>query len=713
MRTSITGAALLLAGAGAAGFAAAADTNGSGIALNGSDTLADVTNNDVFSACSAQFGDWTTNPITYQGGGSRVGAGNMDQSLQAVSPMSSALKNTEFCTNAASVYTAPAVSASAGLTAGLLVGLDGVAISANQINSCSSSVANGIGGATVAVTNDGTGTPATNPPASCPGCVAGSYTFGDATQTKFANQASFDALAVLYFGFTHDGTYSGCGSPVRKSLIKNWKNLFSSDCAAGDATCSAGLTHAWRRSDLSGTTDAFVSIINPPAGTVANGKGASVAVGIGSLPSLIAAGVTGAAAKSNPFCNSLDANTNPAPITPGGSSDFSDADPVRTNCVPGVDTVCEGFKLQTTTGGNFAGDLGVVLPVLIPDAAATHPVDLYPQTACTAACVPVPAFKTSQAGKYPGFLCPNGLPPTGGNFCFMPFAGSASSPNPQCVASNQTKCVDVVGGKPDGRRYNLVTVVPSTQIPSAFRTGTFQFSVDATSPVPRILNGSFHRIHSVVPGANYAASIGAETGTTGICQQGDDTSQIGCLTDSDPCSIGYAGRESAQGFPGLAQTVNGVTTLNPTSQPLKGLAVNGTPPFTPGADPDLAIKNLLAASGTTPLYPLSRRLYFATIYGFGNLQGHEKELAQCYGTNSIVSSAMSNNGFVPAPTGVSCLDYPQTQGTGTPAPNAQGSGNVALGGCATAPGSNTDACTGAGQLTDINGNPVPEATETF
>jgi hypothetical protein len=39
----------LLAGAGAAGLAAAADTNGNGIAMNGSDTLFEVTNNDVFS----------------------------------------------------------------------------------------------------------------------------------------------------------------------------------------------------------------------------------------------------------------------------------------------------------------------------------------------------------------------------------------------------------------------------------------------------------------------------------------------------------------------------------------------------------------------------------------------------------------------------------------------------------------------------------------
>ncbi len=209
----------------------------------------------------------------------------------------------------------------------------------------------------------------------------------------------------------------------------------------------------------------------------------------------------------------------------------------------------------------------------------------------------------------------------------------------------------------------------------------------------------------MVPGTNYAAGVGTETGTTGVCQQGDDTSQIGCLTDSDPCSVGYAGRESAQGFPGISG--------KPTSQPLKALAINGTPPFTPGLDPDVAIKNLLAAPGTTPFYPLARRLWLATIYGFGNLQGHELELVQCYATSTIMNSAMTNNGFVPAPAGVTCVDYPETAGTSTPPANVQGSGSVALGGCGNS--TNTDACTQtisgvtSSVLKDINGNDVPES----
>src|SRR5262252_2107141 len=109
MRTSMIGAALLLAGAGAAGLAAAAaDTNGSGLALNGSDTLFDVTTS-VISTCSTQgFNTDNTGGDTYKGGGSGVGAGQMvglsGVAQQSISPMSRALKNSEFCSIPTTTY---------------------------------------------------------------------------------------------------------------------------------------------------------------------------------------------------------------------------------------------------------------------------------------------------------------------------------------------------------------------------------------------------------------------------------------------------------------------------------------------------------------------------------------------------------------------------------------------------------------------------------
>jgi hypothetical protein len=229
-----------------------------------------------------------------------------------------------------------------------------------------------------------------------------------------------------------------------------------------------------------------------------------------------------------------------------------------------------------------------------------------------------------------------------------------------------------------------MSLATSQITPAAARGATpFQISQDANK---RFLSGAYYRIHGTTAGANNVPDPVA--GTTGLCQENDDTSQIGCLTDSDPCSVGFAGREAAKSYPG--------TGAPPTPQPafLKALAVNGPPPFTPSSvnpDPDTALKNLLQPSGTTPLYPLSRRLYFNTIYGFSNLLGGEKELATCYGTNSIVTSAVSSHGFVAIPGGVQCLDYPETASTTTPAPNVQGTGNVALGGCGNA--TDTNACT--------------------
>jgi hypothetical protein len=638
-----------LAGVGAASLAAAADTTGSNIALNGSDTLFDVTQ-QVISNCGTQFSDFGTQGISYLGGGSGVGAGQMDANAQQVSPMSRALKNSEYCSIAS--------PASPGLTESLLVGIDGVAIVANDTNSCSSTATNGVGTTSAfAVTNDGTSTGGT--PATCPGCDASNnYTFGATGSTLYSGQPSFDALAVLYFGLTHDGTYN-CASPVRKSLIRNWKNLFASDCAAGDTTCSAGLTHAWRRSDLSGTTDAFVSVINPP------GKG------IGTLSTA----TVGKAAKSNPFCNSVDAQASGTSVTSfGGASDFSDQDPVRTNCVAGKDGVCEGFKFGTTSGA-FAGDLGVVQVVLVPDTTTALQSDFYPAVNCTASCTLVAPIKGNQIPA--GYKCPGGGATIGGA-CLMPFSGTSASPDPRCITAATTKCADLTG-RPDGRQYNLVTVVNATQIATAQKgTTPFQFALDANK---RIMTGSFFRIHAASAGANEVPNT--TTGASGLCQENDDTSQIGCLADSDPCSVGYAGREAAKGYPGTITPP--ATTAVPQPDQLKALAVNGTPPFTPSgvsSDPDAALKNLLQPAGTTPLYPLARRLYFATIYGFGNLLGGEKELAGCYGNNNIIGPAISGHGFVAVPGGVQCLDYPEdSTTTSAPPPNTQGAGNVALAGC--------------------------------
>ena len=685
MRTSIIGGAFLLVGVGAA-TVAALEPGGNNIALNGSDTLFDVTQ-DVITQCKSTFNGSDGNPtfasynITYKGGGSGAGSAQMQAGLQQITPMSRALKNTEYCSGSTS-------PASPGLTADLLVGIDGIAIVANPVTACdtnTSAPANGVGTlAAFEVTSDGTATGAPVPFVAnnplCPGCIN-----DGAGNSAYQLHDSFDALKILYFGLTHSdanpanqGSYDcglgASGGVVRKSLIRNWKNLFSTDCATGDNTCAAstvapvaigGLTHAWRRSDLSGTTDAFVSVLNP------SGRG------IGTLPGVPAAGT-----KVNPFCNSTDATSGTASV--GGSADFSDNDPIRTTCgaAGAIDNVCgySGKKQGDTTAGNNIGDLGVVLPILLPDSATALATDIYPpNVACTNACVLVAPIAGNQLPA--GYRCVDGTLPVAGG-CFMP----AVNGDPRCVSGNHNKCAGA-SGNPDGRRYNLATVILATQIPQAQRgLYAYQFASDANSKQGnrRFLTGSFFRIHEYSAGLHNAPV----TGTTGQCRENDDTSQIGCLVDSDPCSVGYAGREASKFFPGV-----GGTPVTSAATKLKALAVGGdvvvsgatvtvplTPPYTvAGADENLAIEDLLNTTidSSHPFYPLSRRLYVASEVGFGNLQGGEKQLARCYADNSHVNSIVQLHGFVPlnglnGPGGVQCVDYPEDEqgATATTSPPA-------------------------------------------
>jgi cysteine-rich repeat protein len=708
MRTSIVGAAFLLVGAGAA-TVAAVDTTGNNIALNGSDTLHDVTV-DVINSCTGTFADFAAQKITYNGGGSGVGAFAMQGNNQQISPMSRSLKNTEYCQNQ---ETSPNNNGNQALTADLLVGIDGVAIVSNQVNNCTATVAGGVSTPTGNAAN-GFGT---------------ALTITNADSTTYTFTDSFDALKVLYFGLTHDNVYN-CASPTRKSLISHWTNLFQNDCGAGDGTCNdaihvqsgvagtftGGLTHAWRRSDLAGTTDAFYNILGN--GGLPGGKG------IGALPGV---GPTSGQKKSNPFCNSLDAQTaGPAtgttfPTNFAGSADFSDNDPFRTECTPN-DQVC-GYtgKLANATGaGAFQGDLGIVIPILIPDGTVTKPGDIFQVglPACTSVC----ALEQPIAGAVlpAGYLCPDGKPTVGGG-CFMPLSQAGS---PLCVAGTQTKCSSAAGN-PDGRRYNLVTLIPPSQVPAAqkaFRATTpFQFAYDVDSNFvtssaqynPRFMTGSFHRIHQTTAGTHNVPVTGE---TNGLCQENDDTSQIGCLVDSDPCSIGYAGREASKYYPGVGVEATDLAPLKSFAISESAISVPLTPPFSPSPAPsqDEGLLNLLTANAITtaePFYPLSRRLYFATTYGFGSLLNGEKELARCYANNSIVGPSIAAHGFVKVPTGVQCLDFPENIATASaPPPNTRGTGAVAIQvGCNAA--SNNNSCLSAATAPDICGDGILTPTE--
>jgi ABC-type phosphate transport system substrate-binding protein len=676
MRTSIAGSLFLLAGAGAVAVAAA-DTTGNNLNLNGSDTLFEVTK-EVLSMCPGASG----RGIQYLGGGSGVGIGQQQLGNQRVSPGSRSMKNSEYCAGTAS-------GGSAANSEALLLGIDGISVVTNKDTSCSSALgaANGLGRSFTV--------------------PAGTYTVN----------TSFDVLDLLYFGL-HNGTGGStagaydCNSAQRKALVGAWQNLFRSDCSSGAGICTTGLTHAWRRADVSGTADAFVGILNPP------GKG------LGTLSNV----PTGKSRKKVPFCNSHDANNGTSSFLDEGAptsftgltfwsaSDMQDEDPIRVNATPNTttsttgDTIARGFQVPA---GNFKGTLGMVLPILPPDAAGIGLTDAYPAANCSTFCDLVPVIKGAQIPA--GYTCVDGTAPTLGG-CYQPIITQAN-PDPRCIATNSTRCFGV-SGSPDGRAYNMATVVLRTQIPTANQAAsnfTYQYALDANK---RIMTGSYYRIHMRKPSPNAAPN--AALGQTGICQEPDATQQIGCLVDADRCSAGFAGREAAQDFPGLG------SPPNPPADQLKALALDApgvalTPPFTPdglGGFTDQALKNLTAASGTTPFYPLSRRLYLHTMYGFGDAQlfagagspnpdmaSGERELVKCYHNPAITTVAISDNGFVIHTDGagnIECLDYPED----TPAPdgvttfdpppaNTQGPGNVALPGCGVAAGTGHNACTDA------------------
>jgi hypothetical protein len=669
MRTSLTGSLFLLVGAGAAAVAAAGlDFNGNNLQLNGSDTLFEVTQ-DVLGACPGAF----MRTISYLGGGSGVGVIQQQLNNQRVSPSSRSFKSTEYCTPGTTTNPGGPPTNPAN-TEALLVGVDGISVVGNRTTAtCSSGAANGFG----------------SPSFPVPG------------QPDYVPADSFEVLKLLYFGL-HNGTGGStadaydCGSPQRRALVANWRNLFAIDCGFGDNTCPNGLTHAWRPADVTGTADAFVRILNPPHRTIGT---------FSNVP-------TDKQRRQNPFCNSHDANFNTASYVDEGTptalsgatfysaADMQDEDPVRVASFTNFATTITGDTVSRGRFGTpaFAGSLGVVLPILPPDAPAITLSDAYPQVNCSTSCDLVPIIRSTQIPA--GFICPDGQAPVLGG-CLQPVISSSHNPDPRCIASNTTRCFGVPGS-PDGRAYNLATIVLASQIPAANRQAgaVYQFALDANK---RIMAGSFYRIHMRKPAPNAAPDT--SLGQTGICREADATGQIGCLVDADRCSLGVAGRGAAKNFPGLGGPPV------PTPAPLKALALSApgiasTPPFTPGPDPDLAVRNLLSAPGTTPFYPMARRLWLHTLYGFGDSQlftdnnadfkSGERELVKCFNNASLTTAAIVDNGYVPHTTGsgaIECVDYPEQKVSMVlPPPNVQGTGAVAFPGCDNGTFTGHDAC---------------------
>lgn len=600
MRTSIASATFLLLGAGAVAVGAA-EPGGDNIALNGSDTIKQVTL-DVIGQCDgthgAKNGNVTGHGISYLGGGSGVGEAQMQSNSQQMAPMSRALKNTAYCG-----------TSTQNQTNALVIAVDGVSVMANTANACSPDLAQ----------------------------AGRSFQYVDAnnnTQT-YTFTSSLDVLRLVYAGLDNTGAFN-CGGPIRKSLVQNWQAIFNANCgtapncpaafffngASGPETdATHALTHAWRRSDLSGTTDAFVNLV----GFGSRKIGGALNPDTG-LP------FPGSSAAVNPFCNSADANGGPA--TFGGASDYSDNDPIRVFCdgnagdPAGGESVCEAD-----------GTLGLVLPVLLPDVSGITTADTYPVPQCGSGCA------LSQTGLGALYPCPRHGPKKGGR-CYMPvIVNPDGSKNFQCWSDFSKKCP---GDKDsDGRAYNL---------PLHIKNGS-EGAFYATDSQGNPTTGSFYRIH-MHKATTYAPSTAAS------CQLADDTQSIGCLVNSDPCSIGFAGREADKQAGNQAETVNGIAPTNANITSLLG-GVNAckTNADCSGRSDGKTVCNTIFGQCYTPtavVYPLARRLYVASLVGIGALQGGEQQLSHCFGDNNIMTPIVMQDNFVPMPSGVQCLDYPET-----------------------------------------------------
>jgi hypothetical protein len=423
-RFSIMGATFLLFGGGAAAVGALDN-----LALKGSDTLFNVTQ-DVLASCPAA----SAAMITYVGTGSGNGEAGMAAGTQTTAPMSRFFNPIVGVCNGPPSGTPGFVTGAGGVTAeGLIIGLDGVAVVAGAPNATACGGALAYSTTRSFAVTDATGAAVTD----CSGCDAGTNTY-HLTNWK-------DVLAIVYAGKTHamSGTTRDCANPVRLSLINNWGNLFDGTCSG--ASCTQ-LNRAYRRADLSGTTDTFLGL-----------------VGLSSMP--LAQNVTGATAKLIDFCNSGGL------VGYGGNSDFMDSDPIRRPCDPNEDACGKD------------GKLGLVTVVDVPTNLTN--AQNYPTAVCTLGKFRLlkPSVNNSVT------ICPNG----GGLLlgkCFQPTIENADGTFTADCLGRRTPVQGIGGGGMDGRAYNLA---------SKNADGTYK--KDASN---RSITGAFwrlHTAHTIVSGA--------------------------------------------------------------------------------------------------------------------------------------------------------------------------------------------------------------------
>jgi hypothetical protein len=608
--------------------------------LKGSDTLEEVTK-DVIGLCNLGA------VINYVGGGSGSGQSAMLSGTQQIAPMSRELNGTACLASSSQ----------------LLIGLDGIAIvGANQLlgdsldqtpeaaDDCGDSIS---GGNSLAVPGCGAADGCTTP---------GTYVLADWK----------DVLALVYGGQNHTTAAQllasgarnpariNCAGAVRQALVNSWAAIFS-DLASDPQVCREDsclkLKHAFRRGDLSGTTDTFVGLVGLPA--------------IPAFSSTFANFVPtkDAVATANPFCNAGEGVMNK------GDSDYLDLDPIRRIADSdtaatgrlGLEQVAQGYTAPSNPPAVLGTDnrvdppvavladygastepsvlpdpnipnslalqraalplrkgLGVVLPIEIPANFNDERIAYFstvPQFGEPVICSPGKFAPSLTDGQHTSTaICPDGTTQP----CLLPVnLDNPAAPNFNCLTNSPVPASPPIR---DSRVYNLLVVDVNGKY---VRDNYVNPNLSGLTAVRqnRVVS-AFYRLHVTQTTSFGAFSLGLN------CKKFTSTEQIGCLVSASPCSIGFAGREAVDGFYNMAFQIQGI----------KATSAN--------------ISNLVNGSGGT-VYPISRRLWVSSVAGFGSVTGDQRSLLQCFQGASpgvpleVIDSTVEGRNFVRVPAGVS------------------------------------------------------------
>jgi len=201
-------------------------------------------------------------------------------------------------------------------------------------------------------------------------------------------------------------------------------------------------------------------------------------------------------------------------------------------------------------------------------------------------------------------VCPDGQQPIAGG-CQIPATGSfpvSGGTGTSACENNPAKWPLRDGSAKDGRIFNL------TEFSGV--GAALLYPVPGTAPAVSVpFTGAFARIHQVNPiwDTSVTSSPPNLVGggqAQGGCMLTDATDQIGCLTQADPCSIGFAGDGGKfwNTHEGLSLASSGTDALQ-LSQVYPTIAtIQGTP----------------TQSG---VYPGWRKLYFNSSNGFDAING--------------------------------------------------------------------------------------------